>query len=199
MSDNDSVSGRDIKNIETIWGQVAVSHSTDAVARKMAQEAVLARYKPAVLRYLRACLGDPDQADEVWQNFSVRFVEGAFRNADPEKGRFRDLLKTAIYHLVMDHHKKRRRQMPNLSPDAPEPAQEESSIVEPDDQFAKAWRNELLNRCWEALATEERLSKRPLHSVLRCRAAHPDKRSHELAGLLGAQMGKPATADWVRK
>ena len=148
---------------------------------------------------MRACLGDPDQAEELWQDFSLRFLRGDFRKADPEKGRFRDLLKTAIYHLILDHHKKRKRRMPNLSPDAPEPAQEQSSIIEPDAQFAKEWRNELLSRCWEALAEEERRSNRPLHAVLRCRAAHPDQRSHQLAEILATQLGKPVSGDWVRK
>ena len=199
MSDNDSVSGRQLNQIETLWPVLMRAHEGAGTEAGAAQAAILMRYRPAAFRYLRACLGDPDQAEELWQDFSVRFLRGDFRNANPEKGRFRDLLKTAIYHLVLDHHKKRKRRMPNLSPDAPEPAQEEASLVEPDDRFSRAWRNEVLNRCWETLATEERTSGRPLHSVLRCRAANPDLRSHQLAELLGTQRGKPVTADWVRK
>lgn len=198
MSDEHLTAGRHLSQIETLWPVVHRAMDGTEAARE-AQTAILMRYRPAVYRYLRACLGDAEQAEDVWQDFSVRFLRGDFRNANPEKGRFRDLLKTAIYRLVLDHHKKHKRRLPNLSPDAPEPADDASVPAEPDADFAKAWRNELLNRCWETLATDERRTGRPMNMVLRCRASHPDARSHQLAETLTNQLGKAVTADWVRK
>jgi len=198
MSDESSTAGRHLSQIETLWPVLNAANDGSDGARA-AQSAVLSRYRPAVYRYLRACLGDADAAEDVWQDFSVRFLRGDFKNANPEKGRFRDLLKTAIYHLILDQHKKRKRRLPNVSPDAPEPADDASSMPEPDAGFAKAWRDELLNRCWEALAADERKSGRPMHTVLRLRATQPDARSHEMAEALTKQMGKPISADWVRK
>lgn len=200
MTGTDSVSGRNLNQIETLWPVLMRAHDAAGGEAGAAQLTILLRYRPAVCRYLRACLGDADAADEVWQDFSVRFLRGDFRNANPERGRFRDLLKTAIYHMVIDHHKKRKRAMANLSPEGPEPAVvTEETPSESDRRFLEAWRNELLNRCWEAIADEERRTARPLHTVLRCRALNPELRSHELAGLLTKQMNKPISADWVRK
>jgi RNA polymerase sigma-70 factor (ECF subfamily) len=198
MSDESSSAGRHLSQIETLW-PVLVAANDGTEGARAAQSAILQRYRPAVYRYLRACLGDADAAEDVWQDFSVRFLRGDFRNANPEKGRFRDLLKTAIYHLVLDHHKKRKRRLPNYSPEAPEPADEASPMPGPDEGFARAWRDELLNRCWESLAADERKSGRPMHTVLRLRASQPDARSHEMAAALTKQMGKAITADWVRK
>jgi RNA polymerase sigma-70 factor (ECF subfamily) len=198
MGEENSAAGRHLSQIDTLWPQVTAANDGTESARA-AQSAILERYRPAVYRYLRACLGDADHAEDVWQDFSVRFLRGDFRNANPEKGRFRDLLKTAIYHLILDHHKKNKRRLPNLSPDAPEPIDESSKPPEPDADFALAWRNELLNRCWEALATDERRTNRPMHTVLRCRAVNPEARSHQMAEVLTTQMGKPISADWVRK
>src|SRR4051812_36610733 len=98
-----------ISQIVTVWPLVEQAHGDDPEATGAAQDALLRRYRPAVYRYLLACLGSPDAAEDVWQDFALRFVRGDFRKADPEKGRFRDLLKCALYRLVVDYHKRRHR------------------------------------------------------------------------------------------
>ena len=60
------------------------------------------RYGGAVHRYLLASLRDVDAADELAQEFALRFLRGDFKNADPGKGRFRDFLKRAVYRLMVD-------------------------------------------------------------------------------------------------
>src|SRR5262249_3685254 len=159
----------------------------------------LERYRPAVYRYLLACLSDADAADELFQEFSLRFVRGDFRNANPEKGRFRDLLKSALYHLIVDHHKKKQRAMPQVAPDGPEPTASAASTWNSDRQFLAAWRTDLLTRTWEALELEEKRTGRPLHLVLHFRAAYPDLRSAQMAEQLSNRVGKEFSADWVRK
>src|SRR5262249_6092988 len=86
-----SSSAKHISQMETYWDPIRQAHSGDTVEVKAAQQAVLERYRPAVYRYLLACLSDADAADELCQEFSLRFVRGDFRNANPEKGRFRNL------------------------------------------------------------------------------------------------------------
>lgn len=192
--------GRNITKIETLWPLLMRAHNGSATEAAAAQLVILQRYRPAVYRYLLTCLNDEDAADELWQEFSLRFVRGDFRNADPAKGRFRDLVKTAIYNLMMDHHKKRKRTPVQLSPEAPEPeARDNHTTWESDQRFLDAWRNELLNRCWLALEKDEQKTQRPLHTVLRCRAVNPEMRSHQLAETLAKQLGKPISAEWVRK
>src|SRR5260370_565078 len=157
-----------------MWHVLWETHAGTPAEVSAAQQDIVERYRDAVYRYLMACLGDPDVADEIFQEFALRFVRGDFRNANPERGRFRDLLKSALYHLMIDHHKRRQRQGPLLSPDAPEPEASRHSLLDSDRQFLEAWRADLLNRAWEGLAQEERGSGRPYYTVLHFRAGHAD-------------------------
>ena len=129
----------------------------------------------------------------------MRLVRGDFRNANPEKGRFRDLLKTALYHLIIDHHKKKRKQMVQIGEGAPEPAADLDSVCDSDRQFLATWRSNLLNQTWEALAMVERETNKPFHTVLHYRAANPEMRSAGMAEKLSAALGKEVSAEWVRK
>src|SRR5262249_51717765 len=115
------LAARHISQIETLWPMLRQAHGGSPAQINAAQEVILKRYRPAVYRYLLACVGDADAADELAQEFALRFVRGDFRNANPERGRFRDLLKSALYHLVIDHHKKKKKNLPGLSA-GPEPA-----------------------------------------------------------------------------
>jgi RNA polymerase sigma-70 factor (ECF subfamily) len=199
MSSKSDAAGRHISQIETIWPVLLQAHGGPPDEVNAAQQLILQRYRPAVYRYLVACLGSPDTAEEIFQEFALRFVRGDFRNANPERGRFRDLLKSALYHLMIDHHKRRQRQAALLSPDAPEPAAAAESMLDSDRQFLDAWRADLLNRAWDALADEERKTNRPMYTVLHFRAGHADLRSAQMAEKLSAKLGKEVSADWVRK
>jgi RNA polymerase sigma-70 factor (ECF subfamily) len=196
---NPPETGRHISQIETLWPVLQKAHAGSPDEVTAAQQVLLQRYRPAVFRYLMACLRDPDAADELTQEFSLRFLRGDFRHANPERGRFRDLLKSALYHLIIDHHKRKQRGLRQLAADAPEPAVAPESTVESDRQFLEAWRAELLNRTWDALAAEERRTGRPLHTVLHFRAAHPEMRSAQMALELTQTLNKAVSADWVRK
>ena len=192
-------SGRHISQIETIWPVLMQAHGGTPDAISAAQQVILSRYRPAVYRYLLACVGSADAADELCSEFTLRFVRGDFRNADPEKGRFRDLLKTALYHLIIDYHKRRQRGMQPLAADGRDVPDSVDSVCDSDKQFLETWRANLLNKTWDALAEEERRTGQPLHTVLHFRAAHPKLRSAQMAEQLGERLGRSVTADWVRK
>src|SRR5262249_55866767 len=128
-----------------------------------------------------------------------RFLRGDFKNVNPERGRFRDFLKTSVLNLIVDFHRRKKKRPQQMAPDAPEPADSSEDLAELERQFQPSWREELRNRCWEALAPLERQTGRPLHTVLRFKAKNPDLRSAEMAGQLGDQMGKPLTAEGVRQ
>jgi RNA polymerase sigma-70 factor (ECF subfamily) len=199
MTSKPEEAGRHISQIETLWPVLLQAHGGQPGEVTAAQQAILQRYRPAVLRYLLACLGSPDTAEEIFQEFALRFVRGDFRNANPERGRFRDLLKSALYHLMVDHHKRRQRQAALLSPDGHVPAAAQAPTFDSDRQFLEAWRADLLNRSWDALAEEERKTGRPLYAVLHHRADHPELRSAQMAEQLSAKLGKEVSAEWVRK
>src|SRR4051812_28898735 len=91
-----------ISRIQTRWTVLLQAHQGGDAAQQAQAEMVL-RYHGAAYRYLLAMLREPTQAEELAQEFAVRFLRGDFRNASPEKGRFRDFLKTALRNLARKH------------------------------------------------------------------------------------------------
>ena len=156
------------------------------------------RYGKVVHRYLLGALRDCDAADELSQEFALRFVRGGSKGADPERGRFRDFLKGVLFHLIGDYYRRRKRD-PQPLPDQHDPAAAAEEVTFSDSQFLESWRNELLNRAWKALADHEARTGQPFHSVLRMRAEKVDLRSTELAKRLSTTLNKAVTPDWVRQ
>src|SRR5262245_66561631 len=99
-----------LSSIETFWTVLGTAHGDCAEAAAAAQQ-LLQRYTKAVRRYLLGALRDADAADELTQEFALRFMRGDLHRADPEKGRFRDFVKGVLFHLIADHHRKRKRNM----------------------------------------------------------------------------------------
>ncbi len=188
-----------LSRIQTAWSMVRRAHG-DHTAVGSAQQALLDRYGGAVRRYALAALRDEDAADEVCQEFALRFVRGDFAHADPERGRFRAFVKTVVYRLIVDYQrrqKKRLRESPmHSNVAAREPDLDESPTD--DAIFCKSWRDELLARCWQKLADDEKDTRKPYHTVLRYRVDHPDAPSTELATGLSEKLGKPINAGAVR-
>jgi RNA polymerase sigma-70 factor (ECF subfamily) len=191
----------------TVFGQAHAGLSGEGgpardPAQVQAQARLLQRYGAAVYRYLLGSLRDADAADELFQEFALRFIRGDFHRADQAKGRFRDFLKTSLFRLIVDAQRVRQRSAAErpLPEDAPghEPPPD-AADVEADRQFVAVWRAELLARAWDALAESERETGQPVHTVLRLRTDHPEIRSPEMAERLTVRLGKPVNAGWVRK
>jgi RNA polymerase sigma-70 factor (ECF subfamily) len=160
-----------------------------------ARHQLLQRYSGAAYRYLLGAVRDPDVAAELCQEFALQFVRGDFRRADPERGRFRDYLKTALIHLVTDYQNERRAAPRRLSPDEPEPAAPAAESLSTEQDFLQSWREELLERTWKALAE----ANPSYHAALLLRVENLDMPSSEMAQQLAGQFGKPISAAWVRK
>jgi RNA polymerase sigma factor (sigma-70 family) len=190
-----------LSQIQTAWSMVQRAHG-DHTALPLAQQALLDRYGGAVRRYALAALRDEDAADEVFQEFALRFVRGDFRNADPERGRFRAFVKTSVYRLIVDYQrrqKKRYREGPmhsNLAEPIGEPERAEGEVD--DAMFEASWRDDLLARCWNKLDEVERETGKPYYTALHYRVEHPDLRSPELAAGLSEKLGKEIKAGAVR-
>src|SRR4051812_24978980 len=97
-----------LTHISTLWSLVHRAHEGTGSALTEAQRQLLERYAGAAHRYLLGGLRDADAADEMFQEFSLRLLRGDFKNADPHKGRFRDFIKTALFHLIVDYQRRRR-------------------------------------------------------------------------------------------
>lgn len=189
-----------LSRISTQWSMIFQAHEGGGdTAERLAQQVLLQRYCGAVYRYLLGIARDPDVADELAQEFAVRFLRGDFHRADPGRGRFRDFLKTALRHLVADHHRRKRVEPGRVAVDDVRPEALAEPPAEPDDHFLKTWKEELFARAWEELAAAERQTGQPYHTVLRFRAERPELRSAQMAEELTARLGKPLTADGVRQ
>jgi RNA polymerase sigma factor (sigma-70 family) len=187
-----------LSRISTLWTVVAHAKGGPAEAINAAQQELMRRYSGAVYRYLLGAVRDPDAADELAQEFALRFLRGDCRRADPERGRFRDFVKGVLSHLIVDYHRRKQALPQPLHSDAAEPAASSLSS-ELDRDFLESWRNELLARAWHALAEIEKDTGKPFHAVLHFRIQHPDLRSPQMAEQLSAQLGQQVTAAWVRQ
>jgi RNA polymerase sigma factor (sigma-70 family) len=184
-----------LSRIDTLWTVVNQAHRNGEEVAE-AQRKLLERYGGAARRYLLAATRDADAADELFQEFAVRFLRGGLRGANPTRGRFRDFLKGVLIHMVVDYHKRDRKQPLSLAPDHPEPAAMMTS--EQDEAFRISWRDDLLARTWAALKAEEKPAQ-PFFAVLRFRADHPDVSSQEMAERLSHDLGKALSAAGVRQ
>ena len=99
-----------LSRIQTAWSMVRGAHG-DHTAVQSAQQRLLDRYGGAVRRYALAALRDEDAADEVFQEFALRFVRGDFGKADPERGRFRAFVKTVVYRLIVDYQRRQKKRV----------------------------------------------------------------------------------------
>jgi RNA polymerase sigma factor (sigma-70 family) len=189
---------QNLNEIATIWSEVfKAQHGAGDTLRRTAQQQLMERYSGAVYRYLLGALRDRHAADDLFQEFCLRFLRGDFRNANPQKGRFRDFVKTALFHLIVDHQNRRKRAVALPVEEYDPPAAPELSCS--DQQFLESWRNEILSRTWLALDAAGRDAEQHHYRVLRFRAEHPDLSSGQMAERLSADLGRAVKADWVRQ
>ena len=190
--DRDELDQR-LSRMSTVWTMVFEAHGGEADAATAAMSGLALRYSGVVYRYLLGAVRDPDAAAELSQELALRILRGAFKHADPSRGRFRDYLKTALIHLVDDYRaaqRSRPRPLPRDEPASPAAAGPESEA-----DFLESWRAELLDRTWKALATAQPM----YHAVLLFRVENPDVPSPRMAEELGARLGTSLRSDQVRK
>ncbi|HEY2787391.1 MAG TPA: sigma factor [Fimbriiglobus sp.] len=186
-----------LSRIDTSWTVLVQAHgeSEDAVSAK---QQLLERYTTAVRRYLLGAVRDVEVADELSQEFAVRFMRGDLHRADPANGRFRDFVKGVLFHLIADHHRRQKRVVAGL----PDGSLADVNAADPaacDRQFVESWREEMLDRSWLALHRHQKETGQAYYTVLQQRAKRPDVRSAEMAEQLSAELGKPVNAAWVRQ
>src|SRR5262245_44520612 len=89
-----------LSGIATQWTAVFRAHGETTDSAVSARNRLMLRYSGAVYRYLLGAVRDPDVASDLCQEFAVKFLRGDFRRAAPERGRFRDYVKSALVNLV---------------------------------------------------------------------------------------------------
>jgi DNA-directed RNA polymerase specialized sigma24 family protein len=192
---------QDLSDISTQWTDLHLAHGghPDSDAARAAQRRLLQCYGLSILRYLRAALRDRDAANEVYQSFALRLVRGDFRGAAPERGKFRNYVKSALFHLVSDHYRERKRNSQPLPPDCADPACPADFSCEDEQQFVAIWRDELITAAMHALQCYQQRTGQPLYAVLNFSISHPHLRSAQKAAHFSALLQEPLDAQWYRK
>lgn len=194
---SESMAASRLEAIATHWSLVREAHaagrSQDATT---ARQALVLRYARAIRRYIGGIVRQTTDADEISQDAIVRLMAGDFAGADPNRGRFRDLLKTAIRNMVQNHWSRKNRRQPvaadlDLMGSGPDAV---------DAEWDAAWRQSVLDHAWAALKEHERQNEGSLlFTSLRLRTDFPEAGSEELAAKLAARVGKPVRADAFRQ
>jgi len=191
--------GSRLSAIETRWTMLFKAHGSQEDARLAAQKQLLLRYYGAAYRYLLGTVRNLEVADELSQEFAVRFLRGDFHRADPQRGRFRDFLRTSLRHLAQDHWRKQNRTPLPLPQDPAEVPAEVPAEDPTDQEFLNKWREELLSHTWESLEAAQTRSGQPYWAVLRTKTEQPGLRSAQLAEHLARQTGRSWTEGAVRQ
>jgi RNA polymerase sigma-70 factor (ECF subfamily) len=193
MVDQDSATER-LSQIATLWSLVRQAHTGPTQAAADARRELMQRYYAVVYRYLLGALRDEEAALELFQEFALRFVRGDFRRANPAAGRFRDYVRTALMHLVADYRRAQRDRPRSLPADLAARSAPPDGSPDPGAAFLGSWREELVNRAWDALAE----AQPTFHAVLLFHVQHPEVPSARAAEQLTARLGKPFSPTAVR-
>ncbi|MGC8639921.1 MAG: RNA polymerase sigma factor [Isosphaeraceae bacterium] len=186
-----------LSELSTQWTMLFQANHGTPEQMSDALRIMMLRYEGAVHRYLLKAVGDPEVVRELDQEFALRFLKGKFLKYDPRLGRFRDYVKRAVRNLMMDHHR-RQAKTRRLDTDYDQAVIADSSVDEIDEQIITAWRDELLDRTWNALEDLEKRTGQPHHTILKYRARHPDLNSDEMARGLADVLGKSLSSSALR-
>ena len=112
------------------------------------------RYAKAIRGYVGALIREEQDADEVAQEVLVRLLRGDFGRADPERGRFRDLLRVAVRNLVRNFYNSKNRRT-GVDYDVNEAPDRETEDALAEQDLAR-WRQSVLQMAWEGLEEYQR-------------------------------------------
>jgi RNA polymerase sigma-70 factor (ECF subfamily) len=188
-----------LSQIGTLWSIVNRAGGPEDEDVTAARQRLLQRYGGAVKRYLLGALRDAEVADELTQEFALRFMAGKYKGVDQERGRFRAFIKGVLAHLIADHFRRLKSQPRPQALNSEEVSDSHGDPADADPLFVENWRQALLARAWQALAEYEAETGQPFHTVLRLRAHQPDLRSPQMAELVSSRLGKAVSAENFRQ
>ena len=186
-----------LSELSTQWTMLFQAHNGTPEQISDALKIMMLRYEGAVHRYFLKAVGDHEAVRELDQEFALRFLKGNFLKYDPKLGRFRDYVKRSVRNLMMDHHRGQGRTR-HLETDYDQAVVVNSGVDQIDEQLIAAWRDELLDRAWNALEDLEKRTGQPHYTVLKYRVRNPDLSSDELARGLAPVLGKPLSGGALR-
>ena len=192
---NDDEFSLDLGNIQTQWSLIRKAHQASLVGESAsaARQSLVMRYAPAVRRFVQVIVRDPNMADELSQDAMIRILRGDFAGADPNRGRFRDLLKTAIRNMARNYWaKENRRSSADFDLSLLDDDGQETQKL--DEEWTSQWRENTLSNVWDKLLDWQESSETSVaHTVLKLRSEVPDASSTKLAERLSESTGRQYT------
>ena len=192
-----------MSRFETTHWSTVVKAGGDGPDARRALETLCQRYRAPVLSYLRRHERSDSDAQDLTQAFFERLIRLRLHDrADPERGRFRSFLLTALDNFVRDEHlRSTRLKRGGADPvkavdiaDADIPAIDGDT---PDAEFDRQWALSVLDCAVDRLAAQcERNGKGELFRSLRSYVIEPADHDayQELATKLGARPNTIAAA-----
>jgi RNA polymerase sigma-70 factor (ECF subfamily) len=187
-----------LSELSTQWTMLFQAHHGTPEEVGDALRLMMLRYSGAVHRYLLKTVGDPEEVKELDQEFALRFLKGNFLKYNPSYGRFRDYVKGAVRNLMIDYHR-RKGKTRRLDTDMEMAIVGGSGLEDLDQRIIDAWRDDLLDRAWNALVDFEQRTGQPYHTVLKFRVSHPKDTSAQMAEKLAPRLGRTLSAGACRQ
>lgn len=189
---------------QTHWSLVFAAGKKAGDGAEAARQQLLIRYHEAVYRYLLARLGDANVAGELFSRFAERVLElhPFLERADPEKGRFRDYLRSVLQRMIVDYYREQQKVQKQRRPILEGGAEEPSAPAPTDhdeEAFRKVWTEELLNQAWRELEARQQAGGQPYYALLLYKAQQPQVRSEAMAQHFTQTLGRPMSAANVRQ
>jgi RNA polymerase sigma factor (sigma-70 family) len=197
MADESDTISQRLDSMTTRWSLVRRAHQASILSAGQARNELVLRYSSAIRSYVRAILRDEARADELAQDAVVRLLSGDFAGADPNRGRFRDLLKVSVRNMARNHWEKENRRRP-AAVDVQDVTA--TSSASEDSAWLSSWRQNALDLTWSALESFER--SQPGSSavaILRLRARFPEASSDELVQRLTEKTGQAISPEALRQ
>lgn len=181
-----------IEAIQTRWSLIRNAHlQGQPESAGEARRLLVMRYAPAIRRYLGGIVRDDEEANELSQDVMLRLMRGDFAGADPGRGRFRDLLKTALRNMVRTSWQKSGRRK-TVDAELDLIGREDSAQ---DAEWTAQWRKAVLDNTWNRLLAEEGGKPGPAYHALKLRTEFPDANSEDLAERLSQKTGTAIRPD----
>jgi DNA-directed RNA polymerase specialized sigma24 family protein len=155
----------------TDWVRLEVLRNGDEHERRRVLGELFTRYRDPVLAYLRGRGNSPQKAEDIVQDFFLHAIEhGLFEKADAARGRFRNLILTALQHYAAKSHRAEHAQRRHPSggfagadvaelPERVLPA----DLATPESAFVRSWAQTLLHRVLASLREEYAGPERQAH------------------------------------
>lgn len=166
----------------TNWALIFDAARGEGLPAKTAMEQLVRRYWPAVYAYIRQTGRSVDEASDLTQGFVCEIILGRnlFGHADPNRGRFRTLLLTALQNFLRQQHRSETaaRRAPDKAPlrldEHDLAAMQPSSALTPEQAFSTQWHATLVHRVLERVRTSCRASGLEAHwRVFEARVVRP--------------------------